>query len=223
MLLSIYQHTSTQRYLLPLPTTACAPLHTRDMLVLRSKRFALRAKRVHHARARAPRCATRATRLSTAHRPGIPGQRGCCLSRNLPLACNWMAWHTRSERLLSCEATQREMATAKSASCVQLDLLWQEHALPTLACHLTLARFCLSQRSLHNTPIFRLLLKVAVNGTHQCDSFNFCGSFGPQLRTTARAICSLHQTQSCNAMCSSISCLFRKFWFSKRCDFRSLR
>ena len=37
-----------------------------------------------------------------------------------------------------------------------------------------------SQRSLHNTPIFRLLLKVAVNGTHQCDSFNFCGSFGPQ-------------------------------------------
>ena len=27
-----------------------------------------------------------------------------------------------------------------------------------------------SQRSLHNAPIFRLLLKVAVNGTHQCDS-----------------------------------------------------
>ena len=26
-----------------------------------------------------------------------------------------------------------------------------------------------SQRSLHNAPIFRLLLKVAVNGTHQCD------------------------------------------------------
>ena len=30
-----------------------------------------------------------------------------------------------------------------------------------------------SQRSLHNAPIFRLLLKVAVNGTHQCDFHNF--------------------------------------------------
>ena len=37
-----------------------------------------------------------------------------------------------------------------------------------------------AQRSLHNAPIFRLLLKVAVNGTHQCDSSNFCGGFGPQ-------------------------------------------
>ena len=33
-----------------------------------------------------------------------------------------------------------------------------------------------SQRSLHSAPIFRLLLKVAVNGTHQCDSNNFCGA-----------------------------------------------
>ena len=33
-----------------------------------------------------------------------------------------------------------------------------------------------SQRSLHNAPIFRLLLKVAVNGTHQCDLSNFCGA-----------------------------------------------
>ena len=31
-----------------------------------------------------------------------------------------------------------------------------------------------SQRSLHYAPIFRLLLKVAVNGTHQCDFPNFC-------------------------------------------------
>jgi hypothetical protein len=31
-----------------------------------------------------------------------------------------------------------------------------------------------SQRSLHYAPIFRLLLKVAVNGTHQCDFQNFC-------------------------------------------------
>jgi hypothetical protein len=38
-----------------------------------------------------------------------------------------------------------------------------------------------SQRSLHNAPIFRLLLKVAVNGTHQCDFLNFCGGFGSQL------------------------------------------
>ena len=36
-----------------------------------------------------------------------------------------------------------------------------------------------SQRSLHNAPIFRLLLKVAVNGTHQCDLFNFCGTLCP--------------------------------------------
>ena len=37
-----------------------------------------------------------------------------------------------------------------------------------------------SQRSLQNAPIFRLLLKVAVNGTHQCDFLNFCGALGPQ-------------------------------------------
>jgi hypothetical protein len=37
-----------------------------------------------------------------------------------------------------------------------------------------------SQRSLHNAPIFRLLLKVAVNGTHQCDFLNFCGGLGSQ-------------------------------------------
>ena len=30
-----------------------------------------------------------------------------------------------------------------------------------------------SQRSLHNAPIFRLLLKVAVKGTHQCDFLIF--------------------------------------------------
>ena len=43
----------------------------------------------------------------------------------------------------------------------------------------------LSQRSLHNAPIFRLLLKVAVNGTHQCDFLNFCGGLGPQHGYTA--------------------------------------
>ena len=44
----------------------------------------------------------------------------------------------------------------------------------------TVAKLRTSQRSLHNAPIFRLLLKVAVNGTHQCDFHNFCGTFGPQ-------------------------------------------
>jgi len=61
------------------------------------------------------------------------------------------------------------------------------HVIPTL----TLTIICgnsyiraglpsVSQRSLHNAPIFRLLLKVAVNGTHQCDFLNFCGDLGPQ-------------------------------------------
>ena len=36
-----------------------------------------------------------------------------------------------------------------------------------------------SQRSLHNEPIFRLLLKVAVKGTQQCDFLNFCGVYSP--------------------------------------------
>ena len=44
----------------------------------------------------------------------------------------------------------------------------------------TCSEYLASQRSLHNAPIFRLLLKVAVNGTHQCDFLNFCGGLGPQ-------------------------------------------
>ena len=39
---------------------------------------------------------------------------------------------------------------------------------------------CSSQRSLQDAPIFRLLLKVAVKGTHQCDFTNFWGAFGLQ-------------------------------------------
>jgi hypothetical protein len=46
--------------------------------------------------------------------------------------------------------------------------------------HALSARSLPSQRSLHNAPIFRLLLKVAVNGTHQCDCRNFCGGLGSQ-------------------------------------------
>ena len=39
--------------------------------------------------------------------------------------------------------------------------------------------YLISQRSLHNAPIFRLLLKVAVKGTHQCDCINFWGALAP--------------------------------------------
>ena len=45
-----------------------------------------------------------------------------------------------------------------------------------------------SQCSLHNAPIFRLLLKVAVNGTHQCESLNFCGTLVPTFTTMAYKI-----------------------------------
>ena len=41
----------------------------------------------------------------------------------------------------------------------------------------------ISQRSLHNAPIFRLLLKVAVKGTHQCDFLNFWGALAPTLHS----------------------------------------
>ncbi len=37
----------------------------------------------------------------------------------------------------------------------------------------------LSQCSFHNAPICRLLLKVAVNGTHQCESLIVCGDLCP--------------------------------------------
>ena len=47
------------------------------------------------------------------------------------------------------------------------------------ACHTSYGQQLVSQRSLHNAPIFRLLLKVAVNGTHQCDFPNFCGQQCP--------------------------------------------
>ena len=48
-----------------------------------------------------------------------------------------------------------------------------------------------SQRSLHYAPIFRLLLKVAVNGTHQCDFLNFCGASVPTIMyvTTSSHVC----------------------------------
>ena len=56
---------------------------------------------------------------------------------------------------------------------------------------------CPSQRSLHSAPIFRLLLKVAVNGTHQCDFHNFWGAlFHKYNFHTARAT---HPTHCPNA------------------------
>ena len=46
----------------------------------------------------------------------------------------------------------------------------------------------LSQRSLHNASIFRLLLKVAVNGTHQCDFLIFCGASRPNIASDAASV-----------------------------------
>ena len=51
---------------------------------------------------------------------------------------------------------------------------------------LTATTTWISQRALHNEPIFRLLLKVAVNGTHQCDFPNFCGQ---QCPTMDKGVC----------------------------------
>ena len=52
-----------------------------------------------------------------------------------------------------------------------------------------MAHWWASQRSLHIAPIFRLLLKVAVNGTQQCEFFNFCGTFESQQCATFIPMC----------------------------------
>ena len=55
-----------------------------------------------------------------------------------------------------------------------------------------------SQRSLQDAPIFRLLLKVAVKGTHQCDFTNFWGSLG--LPTTRKYVAAAARAaQRCHA------------------------
>ena len=59
-----------------------------------------------------------------------------------------------------------------------------------LAGHATTGNNVASQRSLHYAPIFRLLLKVAVNGTHQCDFLNFCGASVP---TNCHKLCFEHR------------------------------
>ena len=58
-----------------------------------------------------------------------------------------------------------------------------------------------SQRSLHYAPIFRLLLKVAVKGTHQCDFLIFGGALAPTIRGL-RSLCRLHgQCRHVSASC----------------------
>ena len=58
-----------------------------------------------------------------------------------------------------------------------------------------------SQRFLHDAPIFRLLLKVAVNGTHQCDFLNFCGALGPNKSGTAAQVC-IEDGRSAMSVCT---------------------
>ena len=53
----------------------------------------------------------------------------------------------------------------------------QQHLSTNLCCALLHAA---SQCSLQSAPIFRLLLKVAVKGTHQCDFFKFLQRVIPQ-------------------------------------------
>ena len=64
-----------------------------------------------------------------------------------------------------------------------------------------------SQCSLHNEPIFRLLLKVAVNGTHQCESLNFCGALAPiagECWVLYRGVCAY----LCLSMCVFMACVY---------------
>ena len=64
-----------------------------------------------------------------------------------------------------------------------LKAAWEFYTLnwnTSVECHVA------SQRSLHYAPIFRLLLEVAVKGTHQYDFCNFCGTLGFQLSKLMR-------------------------------------
>ena len=77
---------------------------------------------------------------------------------------------------------------------------------------LQLVLYFSSQRSLLNAPIFRLLLKVAVKGTHQCDFTNFWGTFGFQhlqlesgVRQSNSNVC-MSVNQMCHHLGSSSLC-----------------
>ena len=99
------------------------------------------------------------------------------------------AWSSHCEALGSrCKASVLQSKAAALHSKASR-LSWQ---VPNFSCIVEFIFFrgsrsfswCSSQRSLHNAPIFRLLLKVAVNGTHQCDLLNFCGTQVPTIRKT---------------------------------------
>ena len=55
----------------------------------------------------------------------------------------------------------------------------EQRCCPNFCNLMSLGQESASQRSLHNEPIFRLLLKVAVKGTQQCEFLNFCGALAP--------------------------------------------
>ena len=66
-----------------------------------------------------------------------------------------------------------------------------------------------SQRSLHNAPIFRLLLKVAVNGTHQCDFNNFCGAVPQQIADWGNVECLLSSAKCALAVVGQVCASLR--------------
>ena len=127
------------------------------------------AARQQHAQSRGPLCNC------------SPGEfpRGQAFQPDEPMA---------SPQGADCTCRSKHLKLAwKVPPCAWNSALLTSSALITHARHAVLHRMP-SQRSLHNAPIFRLLLKVAVNGTHQCDFLNFCGGLGPQ--HVHKALCS---------------------------------
>ena len=97
------------------------------------------------------------------------------LERNISRSANskWCKSHTFCERKL---LALFERNKHKNVNNIGTAILNNRHLSFSMT-HMhesSLNELELSQRSLHNAPIFRLLLKVAVNGTHQCDFQNFC-------------------------------------------------
>ena len=78
------------------------------------------------------------------------------------------------------KAAMHEHPRLQNARCADI-LRLEVHVASNALCKALCCIPRVSQRSLHNAPIFRLLLKVAVNGTHQCDFPNFCGQQCPTL------------------------------------------
>ena len=65
-----------------------------------------------------------------------------------------------------CQCQRRSQACGFANTSVHTSRALATYMLPLVA----------SQRPLRNAPIFRLLSEVAVNGAHQCDFSNFCGT-----------------------------------------------